>query len=52
MSIINFKDLDEVVDRANSTMYGLAAAVWTRDISKAHRHRQQRARRYGLGQLL
>jgi aldehyde dehydrogenase (NAD+) len=35
MSIIKFKDLDEVVDRSNRTQYGLAAAVWTRDISKA-----------------
>lgn len=35
MSIIRFKSLDEVVDRANNTMYGLAAGVWTKDISKA-----------------
>jgi aldehyde dehydrogenase (NAD+) len=36
MSIIPFKDLDEVITRANGTNYGLAAGVWTRDIKKAH----------------
>ncbi|HYK17877.1 MAG TPA: aldehyde dehydrogenase family protein [Bryobacteraceae bacterium] len=35
MSIIPFKGLEEVVDRSNRTTYGLAAAVWTRDIQKA-----------------
>jgi aldehyde dehydrogenase (NAD+) len=37
MSIIPFKDMDEVIERGNRTMYGLAAAVWTKDITKAHR---------------
>jgi aldehyde dehydrogenase (NAD+) len=36
MSIIPFKTIDEVVERSNRTTYGLAAAVWTRDIQKAH----------------
>ncbi|MEM7759268.1 MAG: aldehyde dehydrogenase family protein [Cyanobacteria bacterium P01_A01_bin.40] len=36
MSIIKFHDLEEVIERANQTKYGLAAAVWTKDINKAH----------------
>jgi aldehyde dehydrogenase (NAD+) len=35
MSIIPFDGLDEVIERGNKTMYGLAAAVWTKDITKA-----------------
>ena len=30
-------NFDEIVQRANNSAYGLAAAVWTKDISKAHR---------------
>jgi aldehyde dehydrogenase (NAD+) len=36
MSILKFKDIDEVIDRGNRTLYGLAAAVWTKDVKKAH----------------
>jgi aldehyde dehydrogenase (NAD+) len=37
LSVLKFSDVDDLVKRANNTNFGLAAAVWTRDISKAHR---------------
>ena len=37
MNILKFQNASEVIQRANNTCYGLAAAVWTRDIQKAHR---------------
>ncbi|MCZ6801665.1 MAG: aldehyde dehydrogenase family protein [Nitrospirae bacterium] len=32
-----FSDIDDVIAKANNSIYGLAAAVWTKDLSKAHR---------------
>ncbi|MDT0684385.1 betaine-aldehyde dehydrogenase [Roseicyclus sp. F158] len=37
MSVLSFKTEEEALARANATPYGLAAGVFTRDISRAHR---------------
>jgi phenylacetaldehyde dehydrogenase len=37
VTAIPFSEPEEVISFANDTVYGLAAAVWTSDISKAHR---------------
>jgi acyl-CoA reductase-like NAD-dependent aldehyde dehydrogenase len=36
LATISFDDLDQVAAMANQNIYGLAAAVWTNDIKKAH----------------
>jgi len=35
-AVLPFKSMDEVIERANSTNYGLAAAIWTKNLDKAH----------------
>jgi aldehyde dehydrogenase (NAD+) len=36
-SVIKFGDMEEGIREANNSQFGLAAAIWTRDIKKAHR---------------
>jgi aldehyde dehydrogenase (NAD+) len=36
-AVIPFDDLDDAVAKANQTIFGLAAGIWTRDVGKAHR---------------
>lgn len=36
MSVLKYHDWDELIDRANNTCFGLAAAVWTSNVAKAH----------------
>ncbi|MCA9450034.1 MAG: aldehyde dehydrogenase family protein, partial [Candidatus Omnitrophica bacterium] len=38
---IKFSEVEDAVKRGNKTNYGLSAAVWTRDIKKAHRIARQ-----------
>jgi acyl-CoA reductase-like NAD-dependent aldehyde dehydrogenase len=37
VSVITFKDEDDLLKQANDTIYGLSAGIWTRDIVRAHR---------------
>lgn len=41
VSVLPFKNYDEMIGRANNTYYGLAAAIWTKDLDKAHRYARE-----------
>ncbi len=41
LAVLTFDDLEEAIELANRTMYGLAAGIWTKDIKKAHRVAQE-----------
>ena len=36
LATLSFSDIDEVASLANANPYGLAAAIWTNDVKKAH----------------
>jgi betaine-aldehyde dehydrogenase len=40
VSVITFKDEDDLIKQANDTIYGLSAGIWTQNLTRAHRFAQ------------
>ena len=36
LTVMSWSDTDELIERANNSIYGLAAGIWTQDLSQAH----------------
>jgi len=36
LATMRFESLEEAIEKANATVYGLAAGIWTKDVKKAH----------------
>ncbi|MCI0330915.1 MAG: aldehyde dehydrogenase family protein [candidate division Zixibacteria bacterium] len=36
LATLRFESLEEAIQKANATVYGLAAGIWTKDVKKAH----------------